>query len=151
MAVAAGVITAIAAVAGAVQQRKISKAQKKQNKIQNRVAAIARRRNIRKSIAERRIRTAELQSVGFQLGVGGGTAVQGSVAGVTSDTAGAIGASNLQFTGQQAVADLADRISGFQSTQAAFGAVQSIAGSFSGGTGSEGAQNRAAFSSAFGG
>ena len=77
--------------------------------------------------------------------------MQGSVAGVTSDTAGAIGASNLQFTGQQAVADLADRISGFQSPQAAFGAVQSIAGSFSGGTGSEGAQNRAAFSSAFGG
>lgn len=135
------ILSAVSAIGGAIQQRKVSKAQRKQNKIQNRIAAISRRRNIRRSIAERRIQTAEIQSVGFQLGVSGGTAVQGAVAGVTTDVAGAIGASNLQFRGQQAVADLANRISGFQQTQQAFGAVGAIAQQFGG---EQGAQSRAA-------
>ena len=144
MAIAAGVITAIAAVGSFVKQRKISKEQRKQNKIQNRIAAITRRRNIRRTIAQSRIRNAELQSVGFQLGVGGGTAVAGAVAGTTSDTAGTIGQSNLQFTGQQAISSISDRISSLQSGAAAFNAVGQIAGQFSGGAGSVGAQNRAA-------
>ena len=150
MATALLVITAVGAVAGAVQQRKISKEQRKQNKIQNRLAAISRQRNVKRAIAERRVRTAEFESAGFQLGVGGGTAVQGAVAGTTSDTASAIGASNQQFTGQQAIASIADRISSLQSTAAAFQAVGSVAGQFAGGAGTTGAQNRAAVSDVFG-
>ena len=150
MATAALVVTAIAAVGGAIQQRKISKAQKKQNKIQNRIAAITRRRNVKRAIAASRIQVAEQQAVGFQLGVAGGTAVEGAVAGRRTDIATAIQQSNIQFTGQEAIADLADRISGFQSVGATFGAIQNIAGSFAGGAGTTGAQSRAAVSEFFG-
>lgn len=140
-------VTAAAAVGSAVKQRKISKEQKKQNKIQNRMAALARRRNIRKLIAQSRISRANAQSVGFQLGVGGSTAVEGATAGITSDTASSVGASNQQFTGQQAISSITDRISSLQSASAGFQAVGALAGQFTGGAGSQGAQNRAAISS----
>lgn len=128
MATAALVISFVGAVGGFVQARKMAKAQKKQNKITNKVAAIARQRSIKQSIAARRIAVAQQQSIGFNLGVSGGTAVAGGVAGITSDTASAIGASNLQFTGQQFVSGLQDDISGFQQNANAFGAVSRFAG-----------------------
>ncbi len=127
MATALAVVSVIGAVAGAVQQRKISKAQRRQNKLTNKVAAIARQRNVKRSIAASRIQVAEQQAAGFQLGVAGGTAVQGAVAGVRGDTATAIGASNLQFTSQTFLAGFQDDISRAQQSQAAFGAVSSIA------------------------
>lgn len=141
------VIQGISAVAGLLKQKKISKVQRKQNEIQNRVQAIQRRRNVRRSIAERRIRTAEITSAGFQLGVAGGTAQLGAQAGLASDTASTIGASNLQFTGQQAVASLSDTISGLQQNVGTFNAVQSLVAPF---IGPEGAQNRAAVTDFFG-
>jgi hypothetical protein len=112
----------------AVQQRKIGKEQKKQNKLANKIAAIQRRRNVKRSIAASRIQVAQQQALGFRLGVGGSTAVQGATAGVLSDTASAVGASNLQFTGQQFQAQFADNISGFQETSALAGAVSNVAG-----------------------
>lgn len=128
MATGLAIVAAIGAVAGAVQQRKIGKEQKKQNKIKNKLAAIKRNRDIKRSIAASRIQIAEQQAVGFQLGVSGGTAVQGASAGVQSDTASAIAASNVQFSGQQQLAQSQDRISNIQGTQAIAGAVTSIAG-----------------------
>ena len=134
-------VLVISAIGSAVAQRKASKAQRKQNEIQNRIAATRRARDIRRSIAQRRIRTADIQAAGFQLGVAGGTAQVGAQAGVVSDTAGAIGAANQQFTGQQAISSLSDRISSLQSTAQTFQSVGAIAGQFSG---AQGAQNTAA-------
>ncbi len=122
------VLSAVSAVGSAIQQRKISREQRKQNKIQNRIAAVQRRRSIRRSIAESRIRTAEIQSAGFQLGVAGGTAVQGAAQGIQGDIASTIGAANLQFVGQEIAARSADRISGLQQSAATFGAVSNLAG-----------------------
>lgn len=128
MATALLVISAIGAVAGAVQQRKIGKAQRRQNKLTNKIAAITRTRNIKRSIAASRIQVAQQQALGFQLGVSGSTAVQGAGFGVLSDTASSIGQSNLQFAGQQFSAGFADDISRAQGRQATFGAITSIAG-----------------------
>ncbi|MEE8207844.1 MAG: hypothetical protein V3T88_02670 [Nitrosomonadaceae bacterium] len=128
MATGLAIVAAIGAVAGAVQQRKISKAQRRQNKLTNKVAAITRQRNVKRSIAASRIQVGIQQSLGFQLGVGGGTAVQGGTAGILSDTASTIGQSNLQFASQGFLSGFQDDISRAQQSQAAFGAVTSIAG-----------------------
>ena len=131
MATALAVVSIIGAVAGVVQQKKISKEQKKQNKLNNKVAAIERTRNVKRSIAASRIQVATQQAAGFQLGVSGGTAVQGAGAGVLSDTASTIGQSNLQSVGQGFIAASQDRVSTAQTNQAAFGAISSITGSLS--------------------
>ena len=131
MAVALAAVAAIGAIAGAVQQRKISKAQKRQNRLTNRVAAITRQRETKRLVASRRIQIGIQQAAGFQLGVSGGTAVQGAVAGQIGDVATAIGQSNLQFAGQQFISGIQDDISGFQSNIATFGAITSIAGGLS--------------------
>ena len=139
------IVGAGAAVAGAVQQRKIGKAQRKQNRISNRIAAIARQRAIRRSIASRRIAVGQAQAAGFNLGVAGGTAVQGAVGGLVQDTASAIGASNLQTAGSGFIASLQDRISGFQQSAASFGAFSNLAGGLS-----QNPQGVAALTSIFG-
>ncbi len=131
MATALAVVGVISAFAGAREQRKIGRAQRKQNRLTNKIAAITRRRNVKRGIAASRIQVAQQQAAGFQLGVAGGTAVQGAAAGVVSDTASGIGFSNLQFTGQQFQAGFADDISRAQGNQATFGAVTSIAGGLS--------------------
>jgi len=128
MATALGVLAVISTVGGFIQQRKISKAQRRQNKLTNKIASITRQRNVKRSIAASRIQVAEQQALGFQLGVSGSTAMQGARAGVLSDTATAIGQSNLQLTGQQFSAGFADDISRAQPAQAGFQAVSSIAG-----------------------
>jgi len=132
MATALAVVSVIGAVGGLVQQRKISKAQRRQNRLTNKIAAITRQRNVKRSIATSRIQVAQQQALGFQLGVSGGTAVQGGVAGIRSDVASTIGASNLQFTGATFVSGLQDEISRAQQAQAGFGAVTNIAGSLAG-------------------
>jgi len=123
-------VVAAAAVSSAVQSRKAGKEQRRQNEIQNRIAATSRVRNIRRSIAEARVRRAQAESAGFQLGVSGGTAVQGASAGITSDLGGVIGAANQQFTGQQAISASQNRVSSFQQSAATFGSVASLAGQF---------------------
>lgn len=148
MAEAALAISVISAIGGAVAQRKASKAQRKQNRIQNRLAAQKRTRDTKRAIASRRVRVAELESAGFQLGVSGGTAVAGATAGVVGDVASTIGASNRQFTGAQFVADLQTDISGFQQTAQTFGSIGQVAGQF--GFGETGAQNRAAIANLVG-
>jgi len=132
MATGLAIVAAIGAVAGAVEQRKISKAQRRQNRLTNKIAAITRQRNIKRSIATSRIQVAQQQALGFQLGVSGGTAVEGARAGVISDVASTIGASNLQFTGATFISGLQDEISRAQQAQAGFGAVTSIAGGLAG-------------------
>ncbi len=132
MATALAVVSIIGIGASVLERRKISKAQRRQNKLTNKVAAITRQRNTKRSIASSRIQTAQQQAAGFQLGVSGGSAVQGATAGVISDTASTIGASNLQFTGQQFISGLQDDISRAQQRQAGFGAVTSIAGGLAG-------------------
>jgi len=128
MATAVGVISVIAAVGGFVQQRKASKEQRRQNRIQNKIAATTRSRATKRLIAQRRIATAQAQSAGFQLGVSGGTAVQGAVGGITSDIGSSIGAANQQFTGQQAIAASQNTLSGIQQTAGAFQALGNLAG-----------------------
>jgi hypothetical protein len=147
MAAAALIITAVAAIGGAIQQRKISKAQRKQNKLINKVAAITRQRDIKRSIAASRIQVAEQRAVGFQLGVGGSTAVQGATQGVIGDVATAVGQSNLQLVGQQFSAGFQDDISRAQQAQAGFQAVGAVAGAF---TGAGGGQNVTALTSLVG-
>ncbi len=121
-------ISAASAVYSGVQQRKVRKAQKKQNRLTNKIAAIGRRRNIKKQIASSRIRIAQAQSMGFNLGVSGGTAVQGAVSGITSDTASSIGFSNLQSVGQGFLADIQDNISDLSSNIGISNAIGGIAG-----------------------
>jgi len=132
------------------EQRKVRKAQKKQAEVANRIQANKRVRDIKRAVALSRIRRGELQSAGFQLGIAGGTTVAGAAGGARSDLASQVSAANQQFTGQQAIATLADRIAGFQSRAATFGGIASIAGQFVGGVGSAGAQNRAAVGDFFG-
>ncbi len=122
------VLSAISAVGSVLQRRKISREQRKQNEVQNRIAAISRSRDIRRSIAASRIRTAEAQSMGFQLGVAGGTAQLGAEAGILSDTASGIGAANLQFTGQEALVASQNRISGLQSSAQSLSSLSSLTG-----------------------
>lgn len=141
MAVVLGVIAAGAAIFGAVQQRKVAKEQRRQNRVSNRIAANKRMRDIRRSIALARVRRAELQSQGFQLGVAGGSAVAGAVGALTTDVSTAIGASQQQFTGQLALTAISDRISRIQQNAATAQAIGSIASTFSG---AAGAQNVAA-------
>ncbi len=132
MATALLVISAASAVYSGVQKRKITKEQKKQNKLSNKIAAISRRRNVKKQIAASRIQIAQQQSAGFELGVGGSTAVQGAVAGITGDTASSIGASNLQFAGQGFLADMQDNISDISGQIGISNAVGALAGGIGG-------------------
>lgn len=128
MATALAVISLIGIGVSAVQQRKISKEQKKQNRIANKVAAITRQRNVKRQIAASRIQVAQQQAAGFELGVSGSTAVIGATAGVISDTASTIGQSNLQATGQQFIAESQNRVSSLQQTQSLFNTVSAVTG-----------------------
>lgn len=130
MATAALVIGAVSAVSSIVQQRRAGREQRRQNQVQNRIAATRRVRDIRRNIAASRIRRAEVQSAGFEFGVSGGTAVQGAEFGITGDLASSIGASNVQFTGQQAVIASQNRISSLQQSAATFGGIANLAGQF---------------------
>jgi hypothetical protein len=150
MATAALVVAAVGTVGSIVQQRRASKEQRRQNKVSNKIAANKRARDIRRQIAARRVQVAEAQASGFAFGVEGGTAVQGAVGGLTSDFASSIGAANQQFTGQQALASSQNRVSSLMSSANTFQGVGQLAGMFSGGEGSEGAQNRAAISNLVG-
>lgn len=120
-------VSTITSIIGIKKQRDVSKEQRKQNSIRNRIAATKRVRDIRKAVATARVRRAEVESAGFQFGVAGGTAVQGATAGVTGDLASVIGASNIQFTGQQVLAESANRISELQQSIATLGAVSQLA------------------------
>lgn len=128
MATALAVVSLIGTAVGAVQSRKASKRQRRQNKVQNKIAAIQRTRATKRNIAASRIQIAQQQSVGFQLGVGGGTAVQGATQGVLGDTATSLGAANTQFEQQQISANFANSQSRLQSNIATTGAITSITG-----------------------
>jgi hypothetical protein len=130
MATAALVIGAIGTVSSVIQQRKAGKEQRRQSQIQNRIAATRRVRSIKRNIAASRIRRAEAQSAGFEFGVAGGTAAQGAEFGITGDLASSIGASNQQFTGQQAVVASQNRVSSLQQSAATFGGIANLAGQF---------------------
>ncbi len=132
MATALAVVSVVAGVFSGVKQNKIAKAQKKQNRLTNKIAAITRRRNVKRQIAASRIQIAEQQSVGFQLGVSGSTAVQGAVSGIVGDTATSIGQSNLQATGAGFVAGLQDNISSLSGQIGTISAIGSIAGGLAG-------------------
>ena len=144
MATAAAVVGAVAAVASLLQQRKAGKEQVRQTQIRNRVADAQRKRNIRRAIAQARIRRAEVESTSVTLGVAGGSAAQGAAQGITGDLASVLGAANLQFSGQTAVAASANRVSALQQSAATFGSISSIAGLF---TSVGGEQNVAAVTS----
>lgn len=143
------VITLISTAASVNESRKARKEAVKQTQIRSRIAANKRVRDIKRTIAKSRVDRAAAESAGFQFGVSGGSAVQGATAGLQSDTATAIGASNQQFTGAQAIASSQNKIAGFQGRASTFGSIASLSGSFIGGSDSQGAQNRAAFSDLF--
>ena len=121
-----------AEVLSIIEQRKARKEQRRQNDISNRLQRVGRVRNIRRSIAAARIRRAEVQSAGFEFGVAGGTAAQGAAFGVTGDLASSIGASNIQITGQQTLADSQNRVSGFEQQAATFGSIANLTSQFGG-------------------
>lgn len=132
MATAAAVIIAVVAAVGTnVQRIKVRKEQRIQNQLNNKISAITRQRNIKRSIATQRIRVAQQQALGFQLGVAEGSAVQGASAGVIGDLATSIGQSNLQLTGQQFNVASQDRASRAQGAAESFRAAGSLATSLS--------------------
>ncbi len=149
MASAALIITAVSATASVRQARITSKEQQRQIEIRNRIEATKRVRNIKRAVASARIRRGEVEAAGFDLGVQGGTAAQGAGAGITSGLASSVAAANQQFTGQQAIGASQSRIASSQALATTFGAISSLAGQFTGGVGTQGAQNRAAFSELF--
>lgn len=103
------VATAGTAIYGAIQNRDANKERKRQAEVANRIEATKRISNIRNAIARGRVQRAEQEAAGFGLGVSGGTAVAGAVAGTQGGVNSAIAASNQQFTGQQAVAAIGNR------------------------------------------
>jgi hypothetical protein len=126
----ATIIGAGAAVVGGIQSYRAGKEQRRQNAVSNRISATRRIRSIRAAIARGRVQRAEQQASGFSLGVGGGTAVAGGVAGTNAAVNSAITGSNQQFSGQQVIASSNNSISGFQSSASLAGAVGGIAGQF---------------------
>jgi hypothetical protein len=143
------VVTLISTALSVNESRKARKEGVKQTKIRNRIAANKRVRDIKRTIAKSRVDRASAEAAGFQFGVSGGSAVSGATAGIQGDLGGSIGAANQQFTGQQAIAESQNKIAGFEGRSQTFGSIASISGQFIGGDGSQGAQNRAAFSDAF--
>lgn len=131
MAIVLGVIAAAGAIFSAVEAKKQSRAQRRQNEVQNRIAATKRARDIRQTVARNRIKRGELESAGFQFGVSGSSQVAGATGAAQSDTAGAIGASNQQFTGQQVISNIQNDISRMNSNIAVAGAVSQVAGGLS--------------------
>ena len=131
MATALAVVAVVAAGVQAIQTRKAAKVQKKQNEVSNRIASNTRMRSVKRSIAAGRVRQGEVQAAGFSQGVAGGSAVQGALAGIRSDQAGAQAASNQQFTGQVALSSLSNKITSLQSSAATAGAIGAIAGGIS--------------------
>lgn len=131
MATALGVISIVLAGVSVVQQRKAAKVQRRQNEVSNRIAANVRMRSVKRSIAAGRVRRGQIQAAGFAQGVAGSSAVAGATGALASDQASAIGASNQQFTGQQVLTGLSNRISSLQSSAATASALGSIAGGFS--------------------
>ncbi len=144
------VVTLLSTAVSVNESRKARKEQKRQGEIRTRIAANKRVRDIKRTIATSRVDRAAAEAAGFQFGVSGGSAVQGASAGIGSDTATSIGASNQQFTGQQAIQASQDRVAGFQGNSSIFGSIASISGQFIGGAGSVGAQNRESFAGIFG-
>lgn len=120
-------VSTIAAVIGIKKQRDVSKEQRRQNSIRNRIASTKRVRDIKRAVAATRVRRAEAQAAGFDLGVSGGSAVQGAVAGISGDLASSLAAANQQFTGQQAIAASQNIISSLQQDIATLGAVGQLA------------------------
>lgn len=84
------------------QQQRILDERKKQNALQNAQADIARNRNIRRAIAEARVRKAELEAQA----TGTGAVVGQSIIG---DTASAIGAAGTQRAAQFGISQSKDR------------------------------------------
>lgn len=138
MAEAALVISAVVGVAGAVSQRKSAKksrrAQERASRLQNKQAAIARRRSIRQGLAESRILRAQAISSGFAAGAPGASAVAGATGGIQTDVAANIGASGVQFGLEQqrvgALSEANQAISQFNQTGATVSGIQGIAGLF---------------------
>lgn len=146
---AALAIFAVSAAISTVQGIQASQAQKRQNRIANRLAAIKRARDIRLAIGRRRVQVANVEAAGVALNVQGGTAVEGASSSITSSTAGIISAANQQITGQRTLADISNEISTFQQQSIFAGGLASLATPFIGGTGSVGAQNRTAVADFF--
>ena len=130
MATAALIVGTVASAASIVQGFRAAKEQREQNEIRNRIAATARMRNVRRAIAESRVRRAQVQASGFELGVSGGTAVSGAEFGITGDLASSIAQSQQQFTGQQVIAQSQNRVSQLQQSAATFGGISNLAGQF---------------------
>lgn len=126
MAAVAVVATIVSAVSSAVQQRKQRKAaaamqaeERRQNALANRQQALERQRQIRQSIAEGRVRRAQIESQAFALG--GGSLASGVTSSMTTDTASAIGSANTQMAASSAIAESRDRASlAAQGAQSAF-------------------------------
>lgn len=130
MAEAALVLSVISAGAAIVEKRKITKEQKKQNEIKNRITARSRMRDVRRAIAESRIRRAQAQAAGFEFGVSGGSAVAGAEFGITGDVASSIAESQQQFTGEQVLSEGRNRISSLQQSASTFGSISNLASQF---------------------
>lgn len=126
MAAVAVVASIVSAVASSAQQRKQRKAaaavqaeERRQNALANRQQALERQRQIRQSIAESRVRRAQIESSSF--GLGGGSLVGGIGTSITTDTASAIGSANTQMAASSAIAESRDRASlAIQNSQSAF-------------------------------
>jgi len=95
-------VAAGAAVAGGVAQHQqaqaINRAQKKQGRIERRIAAIENARRARRAIAERRVQQADIQAQAANSGTNmeSSSAIRGAVGSLTTQTAANIGAARTR-------------------------------------------------------
>tara|TARA_Y100000114_G_scaffold50443_1_gene46037 strand:+ start:1693 stop:2169 length:477 start_codon:yes stop_codon:yes gene_type:complete len=138
MALTASIVAAVSAVGSGVAQ---NRAQKAQNKAQKRAAELERanariqqQREVRKAIAQSRIQRAEILASAEAENSGSNSAVQGAVGALQSDTATAVGSSNVNLasrTGQsRALQRGATKSVQYGTIASGFQAIGSIASSY---------------------
>lgn len=149
LATVATVISAGAAVIGAVQQRKAARqtrrAQERAAAVSNRQANLRRQRGIRQQLARARVLRAQTIASGFAAGAPGASVVRGAAGGVQTDAAANVGFSNQIFGLEQQRVGFLNQAAAAQSRgaeQAAlFGGISQVSGLFTNPTANAGLFN----------
>jgi Flp pilus assembly protein TadB len=105
----AGVVTAVAAVAGTIEQRKqnrqINRERRLQASLSNRQQQVSRQRRRRQIIAQQRVQAAQIEQAGIREGITGSSIVAGTTGAIRTDVATSIGAGATQLAAQRGIAE----------------------------------------------
>lgn len=103
-------VTAVATIGGTVASvvatEKRNKAESRARKIEQAAASLENQRRIRRAIAARRVREAEIQSLGVAQGVQDSSSLSGARSSLVTQTGANIGANQAQFGAAQGRADV---------------------------------------------